>query len=161
MQRRSPRRRLYGGALRGLMYGSAVITCALLLFLIGYIFWRGLGHISWKLLSTQSSYLTDIIGNELYAGNAESTITVAADYNAFLKPSGSFTWTNPLRRMADPRIILVDGLYYYVYTTGSVLSVYTAANTPDLAYSVGEPCGTRGRSVKPWRAETSTSGRPS
>ena len=62
MQRLSPRRRLYGGALRGLMYGSAVITCALLLFLIGYIFWRGLGHISWKLLSTQSSYLTDSIG---------------------------------------------------------------------------------------------------
>ena len=62
MQRRSPRRRLYGGVLRGLMYGSAVITCALLLFLIGYIFWRGLGHISWKLLSTQSSYLTDSIG---------------------------------------------------------------------------------------------------
>lgn len=85
------------------------------------------------------SHLTDIIGNELYAGNAESTITVAADYNAFLKPSGSFTWTNPLRRMADPRIILVDGLYYYVYTTGSVLSVYKAANIPDLAYSVGEP----------------------
>ena len=62
MPRRSPRRRLYGGVLRGLMYGSAVITCALLLFLIGYIFWRGLGHISWKLLSTQSSYLTDSIG---------------------------------------------------------------------------------------------------
>lgn len=62
MQRRSPRRRLYGGVLRGLMYGSAVITCALLLFLIGYIFWRGMGHISWKLLSTQSSYLTDSIG---------------------------------------------------------------------------------------------------
>ena len=62
MQRRSPRRRLYGGVLRGLMYGSAVITCALLLFLIGYTFWRGLGHISWKLLSTQSSYLTDSIG---------------------------------------------------------------------------------------------------
>ena len=62
MQRRSPRRRLYGGVLRGLMYGSAVITCALLLFLIGSIFWRGLGHISWKLLSTQSSYLTDSIG---------------------------------------------------------------------------------------------------
>ena len=62
MQRRSPRRRLYGGVLRGLMYGSAVISCALLLFLIGYIFWRGLGHISWKLLSTQSSYLTDSIG---------------------------------------------------------------------------------------------------
>ena len=62
MQRRSPRRRVYGGVLRGLMYGSAVITCALLLFLIGYIFWRGLGHISWKLLSTQSSYLTDSIG---------------------------------------------------------------------------------------------------
>ena len=85
------------------------------------------------------SHLTDIMGNELYAGNAKSAITVADSYDPFLEPTGSFTWTNPLRRMADPRIILVDGLYYYVYTTGSVLHVYKAANIPDLAYSVGEP----------------------
>ena len=32
------------------------------MFLIGYIFYRGLGHISWELLSTQSSYLKGTIG---------------------------------------------------------------------------------------------------
>ena len=38
------------------------ITCALLLFLIGYIFYRGLGNISWELLSSQTSYINDTIG---------------------------------------------------------------------------------------------------
>ncbi|MGM9565844.1 phosphate ABC transporter permease PstA [Evtepia sp.] len=45
-----------------LLYLCAGITCALLLFLIGYIFYRGLPHISWDLLSTQSSYIKDTIG---------------------------------------------------------------------------------------------------
>lgn len=60
--RRSPSRKAYSGLMRTLMYLSAGVTCALLIFLIGYIFWRGLGTISWKLLSTQSSYLNNSIG---------------------------------------------------------------------------------------------------
>ncbi len=84
-------------------------------------------------------HLTDIAGTELYQGNSKSSINIGDGFDAYLEPEGSFSWINPLRRMADPRIIKVDGLYYFVYTTGSVLSVYKAANIPDLAYSVGEP----------------------
>ena len=58
----SGRRRLYDRALRLLLYLSAGLTCALLVFMIGYIFYRGLPHITWNLLSTQSSYLKDTIG---------------------------------------------------------------------------------------------------
>jgi phosphate transport system permease protein len=46
----------------GTLVLCAVLTCALLVFLIGYIFYRGFGNLSWKLLSTQTSYLKDSIG---------------------------------------------------------------------------------------------------
>lgn len=62
MKKLSFRRRAYGIVMRGLMCLCAGVTCALLVFLIGYIFWRGLGNITWQLLSTQSSYLKDTIG---------------------------------------------------------------------------------------------------
>ena len=55
-------RRFYDRTLRGLLYLCAGITCALLVFLIGYIFYRGLGNLSWELLTTQSSYIKDTIG---------------------------------------------------------------------------------------------------
>lgn len=58
----SPRRKAYDRCLRGLLYLCAGITCALLVFLIGYIFFRGLGNLSWELLSTQTSYIQDTIG---------------------------------------------------------------------------------------------------
>ena len=45
-----------------MLWLCAGVTCALLLFLIGYIFYRGLGNISWELLSTQTSYIKDTIG---------------------------------------------------------------------------------------------------
>ena len=54
----SPRRKVYDRTLRGLLYLCAGITCALLVFLIGYIFYRGLGNLSWELLTTQTSYST-------------------------------------------------------------------------------------------------------
>lgn len=56
------RRRVYDRTLKILMYLCAGLTCALLVFLIGYIFYRGVGNISWELLSTQSSYINDTIG---------------------------------------------------------------------------------------------------
>ena len=58
----SKRRKAYDRSLRTLLYLCAGITCALLLFLIGYIFYRGLGNISWELLSSQTSYINDTIG---------------------------------------------------------------------------------------------------
>ena len=62
MEQLSLRRRLYCGALRGLMYFAAGLTGALLVFLIGYIFVRGLPHLTWDLLSTQTSYLKGTVG---------------------------------------------------------------------------------------------------
>jgi|GEM_PF-2553528 len=58
----SGRRRAYDAVLKFLLYFSAALTCALLIFLIGYIFYRGLPHVSWELLSTKPSYLKDSIG---------------------------------------------------------------------------------------------------
>ena len=56
------RRKVYDHTLKVLMYLCAGITCALLIFLIGYIFYRGVGSVSWELLTTQSSYRNDTIG---------------------------------------------------------------------------------------------------
>ena len=56
------RRKVYDRTLKVLMYLCAGITCALLIFLIGYIFYRGVGSVSWELLPTQSSYRNDTIG---------------------------------------------------------------------------------------------------
>ena len=61
-QKLSPGRRIYDRGLRALLWLCAGITCALLVFLIGYIFYRGLGNISWELLTTQTSYIKDTIG---------------------------------------------------------------------------------------------------
>ena len=48
--------------MKALMGISVTLTCALVLFLIGYILVKGLPNISWKLLSTKPSYLDDSIG---------------------------------------------------------------------------------------------------
>ena len=58
----SRRRRLYDRTLRALLYLSGLFTCALLARIIGYIFFRGLPHVTWQLLTTQTSYLNDTIG---------------------------------------------------------------------------------------------------
>ena len=41
----SPRRRAYDLAMRSLVWLSALLTCALLVFLIGYIFYRSAGAV--------------------------------------------------------------------------------------------------------------------
>ena len=58
----SPRRRLYDRGMRGLVWLCAGLTCALLLFLIGYIFYRGVPGITWSLLTNQTSYIKDTVG---------------------------------------------------------------------------------------------------
>lgn len=61
-QKLSPRRQAYDKGMRALLWLCAGLTCALLAFLIGYIFYRGLGNISWELLTSQTSYIKDTIG---------------------------------------------------------------------------------------------------
>lgn len=56
------KRKAYSALMKTLMGVSVTLTCALVLFLIGYILVKGLPNISWKLLSTKPSYLDDSIG---------------------------------------------------------------------------------------------------
>ena len=58
----SPRRRAYDLTMRSLVWLSALLTCALLVFLIGYIFYRGAGGVTWDFLSGTTSYIRDTIG---------------------------------------------------------------------------------------------------
>lgn len=58
----SPRRRAYDLAMRSLVWLCAGLTCALLVFLIGYIFYRGAGSVTWDFLTGTTSYLKDTIG---------------------------------------------------------------------------------------------------
>ena len=58
----SPRRRLYNGAVRLTLWLSAGLTCALLLFLIGYILFRGAPGVSLELLTSQESILNGTVG---------------------------------------------------------------------------------------------------
>ena len=56
------KRRAYGGVMRALMGISVALTCALALFLICYVMYKGVPGISWELLSTKPSYLKGTIG---------------------------------------------------------------------------------------------------
>ena len=62
MEQLSLRRRLYDRGLRVLLYLCGAMVCALLVFLIGYIFVRGLPRVTWELVSTQSSMIRGTIG---------------------------------------------------------------------------------------------------
>lgn len=56
------KRKLYIGFMRGAMYVCTVGTAALVLFLMGYVMGNGIPNISWELLSTKPSYLSERIG---------------------------------------------------------------------------------------------------
>lgn len=58
----SKKRKAYVIAMKLLMWLSAGITSALVLFLVGYILIKGLPDITWELLSTKPSYLSGRIG---------------------------------------------------------------------------------------------------
>ena len=58
----SLRRRVYNRGMRALVWLCAGLTCALLVFLIGYIFCRGIPGLTWELLSGQASYIKNTIG---------------------------------------------------------------------------------------------------
>lgn len=56
------KRKLYINLMRGLMMVSTFLTVALVLFLMGYVLIKGIPNISWELISTKPSYLTERIG---------------------------------------------------------------------------------------------------
>ena len=58
----SARRKAYILILRLFMYGATILTAALVAFLIIYVFLKGIPHVTWQLLTTKPSYLTESIG---------------------------------------------------------------------------------------------------
>lgn len=61
-RRLSKQRRTYNAFMKSLMWLCAGITCVLVVFLIGYVLYKGIPNITWKLISTKPSYLTGEIG---------------------------------------------------------------------------------------------------
>ncbi len=58
----SARRKAYIALMHTLMGIAVVLTAALVIFLIVYVLAKGLPNVTWKLLSTKPSYLSDSIG---------------------------------------------------------------------------------------------------
>lgn len=56
------KRKIYIGFMRGTMYICTALTAFLVLFLLGYVLINGIPNITWELLSTKPSYLTERIG---------------------------------------------------------------------------------------------------
>ena len=56
------KRKIYTGFMRGAMIVCTALTAALVLFLMGYVLINGIPNITWELLSTKPSYLTERIG---------------------------------------------------------------------------------------------------
>ena len=68
--------------MRALIWLAAALTCALVLFLIGYVLYKGIPNLSWELVFTSPSYLEERIGilpdimNTLYIMLAAIVIVV-------------------------------------------------------------------------------------
>ena len=58
----SSRRKAYDITMRTLLYASAIIICALLVFLIGYILYRGVPNLSLQFITSEESVIRDIQG---------------------------------------------------------------------------------------------------
>ena len=58
----SARRKAYNTGMRTLIYIAAAIVVALLVFLLGYILYRGLPNLTWEFLTSEESVVRDIQG---------------------------------------------------------------------------------------------------
>lgn len=56
------KRKAYIWIMKILMWISVAITCGLVIFVIGFVLYKGIPNITWKLLTTKPSYLTKNIG---------------------------------------------------------------------------------------------------
>ena len=92
------RRKLYNGGMRGLVWLCAGLTCALLIFLIGYIFYRGVPGLSWQLISGQTSYIRNTVG---ILPNLLNTLYIILVAMVVVLPLGCLLYTSPSPRDAS------------------------------------------------------------
>ena len=58
----SARRRAYGLAMKSLMLLAAGLTCALVVFMVSYVLYKGVPNITWRLLCSQAWSLPSTSG---------------------------------------------------------------------------------------------------
>lgn len=58
----SKKRKLFIGALKAAMYIATGLTAALVIFIVAYVFIKGIPNVSWELISTKPSYISGNIG---------------------------------------------------------------------------------------------------
>lgn len=95
-------RRVRGWILRLLFCLSAALVCALLAGLTGYILLRGLPHVTWQLLSTQSSVLR---GTRGILPNLLNTLYVVLAALALVLPLGVGAAIYLTEYAASPRLV--------------------------------------------------------
>ena len=78
------------------------------------------------------SHLTDLVGAEEFAGNMTSSLKTSDKINIKEKETGTTSFTNALRKNADPWLFYYDGFYYYTYTAGTNISLLKVANLADI-----------------------------
>lgn len=79
------KRKLWNFCIQAALYTAAGLTVLLLLFLIGYIFFRGVPYLTWELLTTQTSYIRGTIG---ILPNIVNTIYIILVAMAIVLPLG-------------------------------------------------------------------------
>ena len=114
----SLRRRVWGGAMRGLMLLCAGLTCALALFLILYVLIKGVPHLSWQLLSTKPSYLSDTIG---ILPDIISTVCMVLTTLVFVLPLGVCAAVYLTEYAANKRV--VAAIEYAAETLSGIPSI--------------------------------------
>ena len=114
------RRAAYGFVMRFLMRLCAALTAALALFLVGYVLYKGLPNVTWKLLSTKPSYLTESIGilpdilNTLYVMLASLLIVLPLGVCAAIYLT-EYAGNSRLSRVIDYAAATLSGIPSIIY----------------------------------------------
>ena len=120
----SPRRRTYEVGMRGLLYLSAGITCLLLLFLIGYILYRGLPNLNWTFLTSQESVLR---GTDGIMPAIQNTLYVIVVTLIFILPLG-----------VGAAIYLTEYASNHKLVSAIEFATETLAGIPSILYDLGK-----------------------
>ena len=114
----SPRRRAYDLTMRSLVWLCTGLTCALLLFLIGFIFYRGFPGVTWDFLSGTSSYIKDTIG---ILPDIISTVCMVLTTLLFVLPLGVCAAVYLTEYAANKRVVAV--IEYAAETLSGIPSI--------------------------------------
>ena len=129
------KRNVYVWGMRILMWLAAGITAALTLFLLGYVLVKGLPNISWELLSTKPSYLTERIGilpdilNTLYIVLATLVIVLPLGVGAAIY----------LTEYAKNKKLPKGSFYYFTSSYKAFTVASTNAPILETDFSWGKP----------------------